>query len=265
MLLPIRGGQIFVTDEGTGTPVLFAHSLFFDHTMFDAQAAALSAHFRVIRYDHRGQGQSSPAPREALTIPELTLDAAALIEALGATPCHFVGNSLGGFIALHLAARHPGLLRSVTILGSSGEPEAKIAEFDPLVAAMAQGVAPLTDTIMHIMFGDSFLADPARAAERAHWRAKIAALPPTIADAAHGVVHRPGILGQLRGTTIPILAIAGGQDHAYSLANAQAVAAAANGRCECIPQAGHSVALEAPALTNALLTQHFAAAERTAP
>ena len=60
-------------------------------------------------------------------------DAARLIEAMDAGPCHFVGNSQGGFIALRLAARRPDLLLSCTILGSSGEAEKRTQEFALLV------------------------------------------------------------------------------------------------------------------------------------
>ncbi len=255
-LQSINGAALWVEDSGSGTPVVFSHSLFFDNTMFHNQVAALTATHRVITYDHRGQGRSAPAP--AANIDTLAEDAAALIEALDAGPCHFVGNSLGGFVALRLAARRPELLLSCTVLGSSAEAEGRIAEFMPLVDALAaQGAAPHADTIMHIMFGDTFLADPAREEERAHWRARIAALPPSIAECARAVVLRTPVLKELAGCRVPVLAIAGGEDHAYGPAEAAAIAAAAGGRMRTIAQAGHSVALEAPGDVLGLLGQHF--------
>ena len=249
--------HLHVEQAGAGTPIVFAHSLFFDLTMFDHQAAHFAQTHRVIRYDHRGQGRS--APSAPLDLDTLTHDAATLIESLAAGPVHFVGNSLGGFVALRLAARRPDLLLTATILGSSGEAEHRQAEFAPLIDALrAHGAAPLIDTLMHIMFGDTFAADPARAALRAHWRAKLAALPPSIAEAAHAVVFRTPILEELAGTPVPILAIAGGEDHAYGPAEAENVARAARGRAVTIPHAGHSVALEEPEAVNAELTAHFA-------
>ncbi len=249
--------HLHVEQTGAGTPIVFAHSLFFDLTMFDHQAAHFAPTHRVIRYDHRGQGRS--APSATLDLDTLTNDAAALIESLSAGPVHFVGNSLGGFIALRLVARRPDLLLTATILGSSGEAEHRQAEFTPIIDALrAKGAAPLIDTLMHIMFGDTFLADPARAAERTHWRTKLAALPPSIAEAAHAVVFRTAILAELAGTRVPILAIAGEEDHAYGPAEAQNVAHAAGGGAMTIPRAGHSVALEEPDAVNAALAAHFA-------
>jgi 3-oxoadipate enol-lactonase len=127
-----------------------------------------------------------------------------------------------------------------------------------------QGTAPHIDTLMHIMFGDTYLADSARAAERTHWRAKLTALPNAIADSAHAVVFRAPILAELAGTSVPVLAIAGAEDHAYGPPEAEAVAHAAGGRFVVVPRAGHSVALEAPAEVNALLTDFWHAATRRA-
>ena len=53
----------------------------------------------------------------------LTKDAAALIRDLGAGPCNFVGLSLGGFIGIRLAARYPGLLKSLPLVGTSASAE----------------------------------------------------------------------------------------------------------------------------------------------
>jgi 3-oxoadipate enol-lactonase len=257
-MMDVNGGGIWVDRCGRGVPVVFSHSLFFDLSMFDAQAAALRTSHEVIRYDHRGQGRSDAAPRPALEIDSLTRDAAALIEALGVGPVHFVGNSLGGFVALRLAARRPDLLLSCTVLGSSGEIEHRRDEFAPLVAALrAEGAAAHVATLMHIMFGDTFLADPARAAERARWQAFMAALPRRIADCAACVVERDGMLPELEGCRVPVLAVAGAEDHAYGDAEAQAIARASGGRAVSVPRAGHSLCVEEPQAVLRLLADHF--------
>jgi 3-oxoadipate enol-lactonase len=251
--------QLHVEDTGAGIPIVFSHSLFFDSGMFGHQAAVFAATHRVIRYDHRGQGQS--AGSDTLDVDTLTDDAATLIESLHAGPVHFVGNSLGGFVALRLAARRPDLVLSVAALGSSGEAEHKQAEFAPLVDALrSQGTAPHIDTLMYIMFGDSFLADPTRAAERDHWRGKMAALPNSIAEAAHAVVFRKPMLDELHHCRVPVLAIAGTEDHAYGPTEAANIAAASGGRAVNVARAGHSVALEQPDQVNTLLAAHFSAA-----
>src|SRR5262249_46832105 len=83
-----------------------SHGLLMDHSMFEGQRAAFEGRYRVIAYDHRGQGQSRNADNDAgqvLDMETLTGDAAALIQALDAAPCHFAGLSMGGFIGFRLA------------------------------------------------------------------------------------------------------------------------------------------------------------------
>jgi 3-oxoadipate enol-lactonase len=81
----------------------------------------------------------------------LAEDAAALIEALDLAPCHFVGNSMGGFIALRLAAA----------MGSSAEEEYKKEDFGPLVSHLQEhGTTEVIDLLMYIMFGDTTMQDP---------------------------------------------------------------------------------------------------------
>jgi 3-oxoadipate enol-lactonase len=257
--IKVNGTTLHYAESGPPhAPVLvLGHSLFFDHSMFDPLAALLDDGLRVIRYCHRGQGHSGRD--EPYDMDTLADDAAALIEALGVGPCHYAGNSMGGFVALRLAARRPDLVRTVTAIGSSGGAEGKLAEFDPLVDAMAeQGVGPLVDIALHIMFGDTSLERRPELVEP--WRTKMAALGPEIAGPARAVVHRTAVLDELAATEVPILAIAGAEDHAYSVEDSQAIVdAAPHGRLEVVEQAGHSVSLEQPERVAALLRSHIRA------
>lgn len=95
------------------------------------------------------------------------------------------------------------------------------------------------------------------------WRAAIARLGPRIGDAAHGVIHRGRIVEELAGCRVPVLAVAGREDHAYpppiSSVN---IADAAGGRHVTVDAAGHSVALEQPDEVARHLSEHFAPAGR---
>ena len=85
--------HLHVERTGTGSPIVFSHSLFFDLTMFDHQAAFFGADHHVVRYDHRGQGRSAASGQ--LDIDTLTGDAAALIESLGVDYERFTFVDLG--------------------------------------------------------------------------------------------------------------------------------------------------------------------------
>jgi 3-oxoadipate enol-lactonase len=261
--IPVNGTTLHVVESGPAdAPVLvLGHSLFFDLTMFDPLVELLGDEFRIVRYCHRGQGGS--ARDEPYDMDTLTDDAAALIEELGITGCHYAGNSMGGFVALRLAARRPDLVASVAAIGSSGGVEGKKAEFDPLVDALGQGgVEPLVDTVMHIMFGDTTLSSRPELA--GPWRERLATVGPDIEGPARGVVHREAILGALSATRVPILAVAGAEDHAYSVADSQAIVdVAPNARLEIVEEAGHSVSLERPEAVAALLREHVGTAVAT--
>lgn len=258
----VRDGTIAFVDSGPaeGATFVLSHSLFFDHTMFEPLTELLvgSGH-RVVAYDHRGQGASSPADLARQSMDELTEDAAALIEHLDLSPVHFLGNSLGGFVALRLAARRPELLLSSIAVGSSAEEEHQLEAFAPLVDAMrAGGAEPLIDTLMHIMFGDTTLASGGPAVE--HWRAKMVGLPATIADSADQVIHRDRVADELRGCRVPVLAISGSEDHAYPPPiSDENIAAAAGGTFRRVEAVGHSVSLEDPQAVFSHLAEHLAA------
>lgn len=243
--IDVNGTTLAYKDTGgPGPAIVFSHSLFFDRTMFAAQVERFGRAFRAVTYDHRGQGKSRRS--SALDMDTLAADAAALIEALDLGPCHFVGNSMGGFVALRLAARRPELLRSAAVLSTSADAEGQVEAFEALLAyARAEGIGKTVDALVHIMFGDTTLAD--RPELRDHWRAE-------------GVVHRKGVLNELVDVTVPLLVLSGAEDHAYSPELSQRIAdTAANATHVRVNGAGHSLAVEQPTVVNDHLAEHFQA------
>lgn len=245
---------------------LLSHSLFFNSAMFRPLVARLTqAGIRCVIYDHRGQGESAAAvessPQE-LSLDNLTQDAADLIKCLEIEQCHFVGNSLGGMVGLRIAARRPELVKSVVALGSSAEQEHQFAEFAPLVVRLGtRGPAALIDNLLYIMFGDTSL-EAVNSELIIEWREYLSKLPPEIAEVALPVITRTSILEELEQHkgNVPVLAIAGAQDHAYPAPiSAQTIAAATGGQWRIVPNVGHSVALERPDKVCDLLLEHFAA------
>ena len=76
---------------------------------------------RVVRYDHRDTGRSSasPAGRPGYTAADLAEDPRRILLALGVREAHVVGLSLGGGVAQVLAVRHPGLVRTLTLVSTT--------------------------------------------------------------------------------------------------------------------------------------------------
>jgi pimeloyl-ACP methyl ester carboxylesterase len=110
------GTALHVVDEGpadAATTVVLVHAWTLDHTSWDRVAATLSRTVRVLRFDHRGHGGSSPAPRGTATIAQLADDLAELIaDRVPTGRIVLAGHSIGGMTMMALAERNPDLVAS---------------------------------------------------------------------------------------------------------------------------------------------------------
>lgn len=204
----LNGASIYYEDTGgNGDPIVFSHGLLFSGAMFEAQVAHFRDRFRCITFDHRGQGRSE-VTESGYDIETLTNDAEALIAKLDAAPCHFVGLSMGGFVGIRLASQRPNLLKSLTLLETSAEPE------DPRNAPKYRvlnfvarwiGLWAAIGRVMPIMFGRTFLTDPGRAEERRRWSRAITSNDRIgITRAVNGVIDRAGCADLLGNISVPV-------------------------------------------------------------
>jgi 3-oxoadipate enol-lactonase len=96
----------------------------------------LNRRFGVLSYDQRGLGRSSKPARE-YTMADYADDAASLVRSLGWAPCHVVGTSFGGMVALNLAVRHPEVIERLVLNctsaggASASYPLHELADLDP--------------------------------------------------------------------------------------------------------------------------------------
>ena len=169
--LDLDGTRLHYTDEGSGEEtIVFSHGLLMSGEMFADQVAHLKSRYRCITFDHRGQGKSQVTD-DGYDMETLAADAARLIEALDAAPCHFAGLSMGGFVGMRLAIERPDLLRSLVLMETSADPEPNAFRYRILnFVARWFGLGVVVNRVMPIMFGRSFLSDPAREALRNRWR-----------------------------------------------------------------------------------------------
>lgn len=256
--IDLNGTQLYYEDTGTGDEaILFSHGLLWDRRMFGAQVEALQSDYRCIAYDHRGQGRSAVPAEATIPMDLLALDAVALIEKLDLGAVHFVGLSMGGFVGMRVAAWRPELVRSLSLLETSADPEPSknVPRYKGLnlVVAVA-GAKAVSSQVMPIMFGRSFLEDPDREAERDRWRGILAGNAKTITKAVNGVLQRPSFADHLREIESPTLVVVGDEDVATTPDKAQRLVAGIPGaRLVTIAGAGHSSTIERPvSVTDAL-------------
>lgn len=249
----VNGTDLFYVDTGpaaTGDTIVFSPGLLWDTSLFDAQVEALRGRYRCIAYDHRGQGRSAESPLRSIGMDLVAEDAAALIETLELAPVHFCGLSMGGFVGLRLAVRRPELLRSLMLLDTTARAERpenirKYRALNFLSRWFGHGI--VANRVMPILYGQSTLQDPGRAAERRRWRAQIVGNRRSIWRAVNGVIERPGVEDELSRITAPTLVMVGEEDVAQPPAEAERLRAAIVGaQLARIPGAGHSATVEQP-------------------
>jgi 3-oxoadipate enol-lactonase len=181
----VNGTGLRVEEMGTGEQtVVFSPALFTNRRLFDAPFSELSHDHRCIRYDHRGQGDSGLGelqPSHLLGTEGLYDDAVALLDKLGVDSCHWVGASVGGFVGVRLAARHPDRIRSLVLVGFSTRrvPAANLRTIDVMGAALrlTRPLGPMgvwvrgriAHQVMFNMLGKTFMSDPAREDDRELW------------------------------------------------------------------------------------------------
>jgi len=111
--------RLAFTRAGTGAPLVLLHGLGLTRRSWDPVIPMLAGHFDVIAVDLPGFGGSEPLPAQAEATPAaLAAAVAGLLDELGITAPHLAGNSLGGWVALELAASRP--VASLTLLSPAG-------------------------------------------------------------------------------------------------------------------------------------------------
>ena len=157
-LLHTGSGRIFYRlSGGDDRPVVvLSHSLGQDHGMWEAEAAILSEHFRVLRYDIRGHGASDVVEGD-YSVEQLGRDVLALADGLGIARFAICGISLGGMIAQWLAVNAPDRISAIVLANTSPRPDAQRMEARRR-AVLGGGMSPILDEVMARFFSPRLLA-----------------------------------------------------------------------------------------------------------
>jgi 3-oxoadipate enol-lactonase len=236
-----------------GAPVLvLGNSIGTTRAVWDPQAAALRAHFRLLRFEHRGHG-GSPAPPGPYSIGDLAGDVLALLDACQIERALYCGISLGGMAGIWLAAHAPERIAALGLCCTSAylPPASMWAERAALVRS--QGMGPVADQAAGRWFTPAFRhRDPPAVAVIVDAMRKVE--PEGYAgccEAIAGMDQRDS-LGAI---AVPTLVIAGAEDPATPPPHAALIASGISGsRLTVIRGASHLANVSAPGqVTDALL------------
>jgi len=246
----------FQMDGPAGAPVVvLGSSIGTSSAMWAPQVPALARRFRVVRYDHRGHGDS-PVPPGPYSLDDLGQDVLALLDRLEMERVAFGGLSLGGMVGMWLGINAPERISSLVLCCTSaylGPPERWLERAD-LVGR--EGTAALVEAMTPRWFAADTLAGA----------------PHIVGPLVRGLVDTPdeGYAGcctaiggmdlrdQIRTITAPTLVICGAEDPATPLEMALAIHQGISGsQLVVIPGAAHLATVEQPERATAAILAHL--------
>ncbi len=236
MFVEANGIRCFYELEGAGDQVVaLIHALGTNHRMWDRQVEVLRPHFRVLRYDVRGHGQTDKPPGP-YSLELFAQDLAALLDALGIPAAHLVGLSMGGMIAQTFALSYPERVKSLVLADTSSRypPENRQQFEERARIAETQGMGPLVEPTLERWFSPEFHRTHPEVVDR--YRQMLLANDPRAWAAAARAIGQLDLTSRLGSVKVPTLVIVGEDDPGTPPAMAKEIAANIPGaRLEILP------------------------------
>lgn len=244
-------------------PLVLLNSVGSTTAMWTPCLAPLAERFRVIRIDTRGHGESPPAPADdACTIDDLAGDVLETLDELGLTRVDMAGLSLGGMVAMWIAAHRPERVSRLALLCTSAHLTPSQLWRDRAATVRADGMGAIAEPVA------ARWITPGLAERDPDLLAALQAVVTSIdaesyaqcADAIAALDLRP----DLARIAAPTLVIGGADDPATPQPHQQAIAhGIAGARLEIVDDASHVLTYEQPGHVAALLLEHLGSTRAT--
>jgi len=250
---------------GSGPPLVLIHGLGSARTVWKLVMPALTSNFDVIAVDLPGHGQTAWVDGTPMTPPDLAASVIETLDAIGVGRAHLVGNSLGGWTALELAAAWPQRVASVVALAPAGmrdEPATRVKLSSKMNRYLAVAARPL----LPVMLRSEWLRGVGLARNSPVW--KTWAIE-TCRDAAEAMAGAAGFNDALAGTigrmasctariqaSIPVTVVFGDTDNILPARTAQSRRhLPAHARWIDWKNCGHAIQLDHPDRVVALVRE----------
>jgi 3-oxoadipate enol-lactonase len=146
------GWSMAYDDSGGSAPALvLCHALGADRSMWNPQMEKLGSLRRVIRYDHRGHGDSG-APSADYTMADLGGDVIALADHLQVDRFDFCGISMGGQVGLWLTINQPGRVGRLALANTGAKIGTEDAWEQRRATVRAEGMEAIVDVVVERFF-----------------------------------------------------------------------------------------------------------------
>jgi 3-oxoadipate enol-lactonase / 4-carboxymuconolactone decarboxylase len=233
----------FRVDGPRGAPaLLLANSLGTTTEVWDDLVPALAQRFFLVRYDHRGHGDSTATPGP-YDIALLARDALAVLDTLDIRTASVCGLSIGGAVAMWLAAHQPARVEQLVTCCSAPRFGDPTSWAERAAAVRAKGPASLLDTLMARWFTPGF-ADPG-GAMRSRVEAMLRRVDPEGYAGCCEALATMDLAADVGRITAPTLVLAGALDPAAPpLVAAQLAVAIDSATLVVLANAAHLAPLE---------------------
>jgi len=239
------GGTVNAAELGHGPPLLLFHSLLSDRASFDAIAPELQKSFRVIVPELPGFGRSQAVSGGLAAVADRMAEA--VRDAAAGDHAIVLGNGYGGFVALQMAIRHPGIASRLILAdcGAAFSEGGREAFRNMAATSKAKGLAAITDVAMRRLFAPEFQeAHPELMRDR---REAFLRTDPEVFRAACDALATLDLRPELPRMKTPALVMVGEQDEATPPPMSVELAAGLlDARLSIIPGCAHVPQLQAP-------------------
>lgn len=267
MILEHEDVRLSYLVSGKGTPVTLLHGFTQNGRSWQEVIARMPDGWRWILPDLRGHGETRTRPGAPCTMDACMSDLEALWDHLGVERTNLVGYSMGGRLALHVAARRPQRIVSLLTIGAHAGLEAEARDGrrlgDEALAERieADGLEAFVDYWSSLPLfaglerrGPSFVAQVRAQRMSNH----VAGLADSLRGMGAGAMEP--LWGDLARVPFRCTFVAGQLDHGYVASARRLAATVPDGHVEVVQRSGHAVHMERPEAFARLLANHLAAA-----
>ena len=265
------GVKLYYEETGAGLPIVFVHEFAGDHRSWEPQVRYFSRRYRCITYNARGYPPSDvPQEWQHYSQERARDDIRAVMDSLKIDKAHIVGLSMGGFATVHFGMAYPDRALSLVIAGcgygaaaadrqkfiSDSETSAKRFEERPMAeAAETYAMNPSRVQLLN--------KDPRGFAEFLTQMKEHSNVGS--ANTLRGVqMRRPSLydlIDKMKAIPNPALIMTGDEDWLCLEPGLLMKKAIPNAGLLVMPNAGHAINLEEPALFNQQIDDFFHAVE----
>ena len=261
------GVELHYEESGSGTPIVFVHEFAGDWRTWETQLRHFSRRYRCIAYNARGYPPSDvPDDVERYSQQRARDDILAVLDALGIDRAHIVGNSMGGFAALHFGMAYSPRALSLVVAGCGyGAHPSQYAQFQAQARELAQSMLDKGMAFVALTYGHGPSRmqlkekDPRGFAEFVrHFSEHSAKGSANTMLGYQG--RRPSLYNlaaEMAGITAPTLIVAGDEDDAVLEPSLMMKRTIPTAGLVIFPNSGHMTNLEDPAHFNRVLEDFF--------